>query len=133
MGELLSIYKLIKGKNIRCIINLLFLLDIFFIYISNVIPFPGSLQNPPITSPCFYECAPTCPLLLLSPFPGINVHWAIKSTQDLGPLLPAMPNMTILCYICTWGHGLLHLYSLVGDLVLGSSGVSCCLILLFSL
>ena len=59
-------------------------------------PFRVPLQKPPITSPCFYESAPTCPLLLLSPFPGINVHWAIKSTQDLGPLLPGMPNMTIL-------------------------------------
>ena len=62
-------------------------------------PFRVPLQKPPITSPCFYECAPTCPLLLLSPFPGINVHWAIKSTQDLGPLLPGMPNMTYVTYV----------------------------------
>lgn len=53
-------------------------------------------RNPLLLPACFYEGPPTCPHLLLSPFPGINVHWAIKSTQDLGPLLPGMPNMTIL-------------------------------------
>jgi hypothetical protein len=29
----------------------------------------------------------------------------------------------IFCYICTWSHGSLHVYSLVGGLVPGSSGV----------
>jgi hypothetical protein len=28
----------------------------------------------------------------------------------------------ILCYMCDWSHGLLHVYSLVGGLVPGSSG-----------
>jgi hypothetical protein len=33
-----------------------------------------------------------------------------------------MPNKTILCYICGWSHGFLHVYSLVGGLDPLSSG-----------
>jgi len=33
-----------------------------------------------------------------------------------------MPYKAILCYICNWSHGPLHVYSLVGSLVLGSFG-----------
>jgi len=33
-----------------------------------------------------------------------------------------MPDKAILCYICSWSHGLLHVHSLVGGLVPGSSG-----------
>ena len=32
------------------------------------------------------------------------------------------PTKAILCYICSWSHGFLPVYSLVGDLVPGSSG-----------
>jgi hypothetical protein len=31
------------------------------------------------------------------------------------------PNKAILCYICSWSHESLHVYSLVGGLVPGSS------------
>jgi hypothetical protein len=34
-----------------------------------------------------------------------------------------MPVKAIFCYICSWSHGFLHVYSLVGGLVPGSSGV----------
>jgi hypothetical protein len=33
-----------------------------------------------------------------------------------------MSNKAILCYICSWSHGSLYVYYLVGDLVSGSSG-----------
>ena len=33
-----------------------------------------------------------------------------------------MSDKAILCYICSWSHGSLHVYSLVGGLVSGSSG-----------
>jgi hypothetical protein len=47
--------------------NFLYLLDIFFIYISNVIPkTPYTLPQP---------CFPTHPLLLLGP--GIPLNWGI--------------------------------------------------------
>jgi hypothetical protein len=49
---------------------------------------------------------------------GFSSHWC-----HLKPL----------CYICGWSHGYLHVYSLVGGLVLGSSGGSCWLILLLFL
>jgi hypothetical protein len=54
--------------------------------------------------------------------PPISLHWAIEPSQDRGPLLPLMPNKAILCYIYGWSHGTLHVYSLVGGLVPGSSG-----------
>jgi hypothetical protein len=31
-----------------------------------------------------------------------------------------MPDKVILCYICGWSHGTLHVYSLVGGLVPGA-------------
>ena len=34
-----------------------------------------------------------------------------------------MSHKAILCYICGWSHGFLHVYSLVGGLVPGRSGV----------
>jgi hypothetical protein len=34
-----------------------------------------------------------------------------------------MSYKAIICYICGWNHGSLHVYSLVGDLAPGSSGV----------
>jgi hypothetical protein len=59
-----------------CQIN--FLIDLFFIYISNVIPFPGLPSKIPIHP--HSRCSPTHPLLL--PCPGIPLHWGIKSSQD---------------------------------------------------
>ena len=79
---------------------------------------PGiSLSHPP--SPCFYEGVPP----LLSPRPGIPLHWGIEPSQDQGCLLPLMSNKAILCYICCWSHGSFHIYTLVSGLVPGSPGV----------
>jgi hypothetical protein len=76
------------------------------------------LQKP--VSPPLFPCSPTHPLLL--PGPGIPLYWGLEPSQDQGPLLPLMINKAILCYICSWSHGSLHVYSLVGGLVPGSSG-----------
>ena len=105
----------------------LFLLDIFFIYISNVIHFhsfssKNSLSPPP---------SPGSPNHPHNHSPGIPLHWGIKPSQDQGPLLPLMTNKAILCYICSWSHGSLHVYSLVGDLVPGRFWGFGWLILLF--
>jgi hypothetical protein len=54
--------------------------------------------------------------------PGIPLHQEIEPSQGQGPLLLVMPDNTILCYICSWNHGSLHVYSLVGGVVPGSSG-----------
>jgi hypothetical protein len=45
-----------------------------------------------------------------------------KYTGKKGPLLPLMSDKGILCYVCDWSHGSLHVYTLVGGLVPGSSG-----------
>ena len=44
-----------------------------------------------------------------------------QPSEDQGSLLPLMPNKTILCYMCSWSLGSLHVYSLVSGLVPGSS------------
>ena len=78
-----------------------------------------SLETPSLLpSCCFYEGA----YILPPPHPGIPLHWGMKLSQDQGPLLPLMSNKSILCYICSWSHGTLHLCSLVGGLVPVSSG-----------
>ena len=66
---------------------------------------------------------PISPLLLLAnPPTPISLSWH-SSTLDEGTLLPWMYNKAIFCYICIWSHGSLHVYSLVGGLVLGALGV----------
>jgi hypothetical protein len=57
-----------------------FLLDIFFTYISKaILKVPYNLPQP---------CFQTHPLLL--PGPGGPLYWGIESPQDQGPLLPLM-------------------------------------------
>jgi hypothetical protein len=66
---------------------LLLLLDILFIYISNVILFPGfPFKN--ALSPLPYPYSPTHPIPL--PGPGIPLYWGILTSQDQVPLLPLM-------------------------------------------
>jgi hypothetical protein len=108
----------------------LFLLDIFIIYISNDIPFPGFPSENPLSYPPS-PCSPTHPLPL--PGPDIPLQWGIKPSQDQGPLLPLISNKAILCYICSWRHWSLHVYSSVGGLVPGSSGDTGWFLLLFFL
>ena len=89
-----------------------------FIYITNDIPFPGfSTDNPLSNTPS--TCSPTYPLPL--PYPGIYLYWGIEPSQDQVPNLPLRSYDAIPCYICTWSHGSLHAYSLVGSLVPGNS------------
>ena len=98
-----------------------FLLDILFIYILNVIPFPGYPSRKPTSHPpstCFYEGDPPTTYPPLPPHPGIPLPLGIEPSRDQG----LMPDKAILCYICCWNHGSLHVYSLVSGLVLGSSG-----------
>ena len=65
----------------------IFLLDIFFIDISNVIHFSSfasgiALSHPP--SLCFYEGVPPLIQPLLPPCPRIPLHWVTKPSQDQG-------------------------------------------------
>ena len=99
-------------------------MDILFIYISYVIPFPDSLPRTPVShslSLCFYEGAvpPTYPLPLHCP--GILLHSGIEPSQDREPFFTLMSDKAILCCICGWSHGFLYVYSLIGGLVSGSS------------
>jgi hypothetical protein len=95
-----------------------FFVRFFFIYILNVLPFPGFPSENPVSHP-LSPCSLTHPLPL--PCPGIPLHWGIEPSQDQGPLLPLMTVEAIHCYICGWSHGSLHVYSLVDGLVPGNS------------
>jgi hypothetical protein len=64
------------------------------------------------------------PPTLEFPYTGAS----IELSQDQGPLLPLMPNKAILCFMCSCSHGSLHVYSLIGGLVPGSSGWGDCLV-----
>jgi hypothetical protein len=86
-----------------------YLLYIFFIYISNVIPLPGfPSENPLSLNPSPSPYSPTQPLC--PPGPGIALHWGIEPLQDQGPLLPLMTDKAILC----WSHKSHHVYVLFG-------------------
>jgi hypothetical protein len=97
-----------------------FKLDILFIYISNVIAsksqFP--LWKLPIPPP-----ASMMVLTHMQTYYGLAT-WCMEPSHDQGPLLPLMSDKAILCYICSWTHGTLPVYSLVGGLVSGNSGGS---------
>jgi hypothetical protein len=111
-----------KCKRVRS--SRLFLLDIFFTYISNVIPY--LLSRKPLfhpQSPCFRKGAPPPTHLPILPWQSRTL--GIEPSQEQGALLPLMPNKAILCYICFWSHGSLHVYSLIGGLVPGSSEGIC--------
>jgi hypothetical protein len=82
-------------------------------------PFP---VKPPIHSlmpPCFYEGAPPPSHSFLFYHASIPLLWIIEPPQDQGPSITLMPDKAILCYICSWRHGPIHVYSLLGGLVPG--------------
>jgi hypothetical protein len=96
---------------------------------------PLSLCSPgkpliPSTFPLRYEGVHTP---IPDSLPLNSLYWSIEPSKDQGPLLPLMPNKVILCFICSWSHGSLHVHTLVGDLFPGSSGESGWLIMLFFL
>jgi hypothetical protein len=82
-------------------------------------PFQVSPSGNPLAhlpSPCCYEGTspppPTHPLL--PSCPDIPLHCSIKHSLARGPLLPLMSNKAILCHMCSWSHGSLHVYILFG-------------------
>jgi hypothetical protein len=80
-----------------------FLLDIFFIYISNAIP------KAPYTFPT--PCLPTRPLLL--PGPGIPLYWGIWTSEYKGASLPSdgrhMHMLHMQLETQLWGYWLVHI------------------------
>ena len=113
---------------IICIL-LKFLLDIFYIYIWNLTPFPGFPSETPYSIPLPLCINLPLPLPVLAfPYTG-----AMEPSQVQRPLFSLMSDQAILCYPCGWSHGSLLVYSLVGALVPGSSGVAGWFILLFLL
>jgi hypothetical protein len=83
--------------------------------------FPVIPPKPPIPPPCFFEGVSPSDSLLPHCL-NISLNQVINISQDQGPPLVLIPDKAILCYICSWSHGSLHVYFLVGGLVPGSSG-----------
>jgi hypothetical protein len=93
-----------------------FLLDIFYIYISNVISFPDFPSNPPVLSPL--------PLFTNPPTPASRTRHSstlwLEHSQGQGPIFPLMTNKAVHYYICNWSHGSHHVYFLFVGLFPGS-------------
>jgi hypothetical protein len=66
-------YKTSQNKRMKNCFSLL--LDIFFIYSSNFIPFSSFPSKNPLC-PSYFPCSPTHPLPL--PGPGIPLYWGIE-------------------------------------------------------
>jgi hypothetical protein len=76
-------------------------------------------QKPPIASPLpllLWGCVPTHPPNPTSPpsYSPTLGHWVFTGPRASSPI------NAILCCICCWSHGFLHVYSLVGSLDNGS-------------
>ena len=69
------------------------------LYKSFVLPFT-SMRVFPYPPPPLLPCCSS-----------ITLYWGIKPPQDQKPSLPLMSDKAILCYICSWSHGFLHMYS----------------------
>ena len=68
------------------------------------LPFTSLLPNPPFL--CLYEGAPLhthpfCLTSLASP--------SLEPSQDQVPPFPLIPDEAVLCYICSWSYGLVHI------------------------
>lgn len=86
--------------------------------------FPVSLPQP-------YPTSPPSPLPLRGRSHSSLIPFSGASSQV--PPRPLMPDEAVLCYICSRSHGPVHVSSLVGSLVPGSSEGPGQLILLFFL
>ena len=109
--------------------TLLFLLDIFFIYISNVILFSS-----------FPSKSPLSPLPPPASQPTHSHSWSCHSPilghrafTGQGSLLPLVTNQAILCYIYSQRHKFNHVISLIGGIVPRSPGDTGQFILMFPL
>jgi hypothetical protein len=118
------------GKRLEFLLTSTFILFYFIGYFNYLYfryyPFPNFPPRNSLSHPhpsCFYEGVPHPPTHPVPPpCPTIPLHWGTKPSWDKGPLLPLMPYKVILCYIYSWSHGSLRVYSLVGGLNPGSSG-----------
>jgi hypothetical protein len=86
-------------------------------------PSQVSSSETPYPSPLSVSVRPHPPIhpLPSSLIVGIPLPWGIQPPQAQGSLLPLKSNKAILCHICSWSHRSLHVYSLVGGPVPGSS------------
>jgi hypothetical protein len=88
-----------------------FVLLIILFVTFQMIPIPLPLHSLPL---CLYEGVPPPTHPFLPYFSSIPLHWGIKPPST-GPPLPLMSDKAILCYICIWSHGSLHVYSFGGQ------------------
>jgi len=102
-----------------CLFYISFFYWIFYLHFKCYPLSRFSLQKPSI-SPCFYEGA--LPLLTSTSPPWQSPTLGHRTLIGPRSSPPLMPNKAILCYICSWSHGSVYVYSWEGGLVPGSSG-----------
>jgi hypothetical protein len=81
-----------REKHVFTIYLFIYFLDIFFIYISNVITFSNLPSRNPLSPPL--PLLPNPPTTI--PGPGISPIQGIEPSQDQGPLFPLMTDQAIL-------------------------------------
>ena len=85
-----------------------FLLDIFFIYISNGIPFPGFPSENPLSPPVSSAHQHTLLFLVL----GIPLHWGTEPSHPLLQMGAGVPCVLFGCWFSPWeprGYRLIHI------------------------
>jgi hypothetical protein len=108
-------------------LNLFFIGYFIYLHFScyPLLQFPLHKSHIPSPSPGFCERPPPFIHPFLPHHPGILLLWGIEPLQEEGPPIPLIPDKAALCYVCSWSHGTLHVYSLVGGLISGSFGGGC--------
>ena len=91
-----------------CLLFYLFIFQLFVIFWFLLCKLPT-----PFFLPCLYEGSPSTTHPIMPHHLSIQLCWGIKPSQDQRPLLPWMPDKVILCYIYSWSHVSLHMYTLV--------------------
>ena len=102
--------------------NLLGILFTFQMF-SSILVFPPQTLYP-IPPPLYLlKVAPSLTYPLLPHTSSIHLCWGINPLQNQGLPLSLTPDKAILCYIYTWIHRSIHVYSLIGGFVPKSSEV----------
>jgi hypothetical protein len=84
-------------------------------------PFPVVVPPNPLPHPPFPASMRVLPHPLIHSHLPHSPAFSYTGASSLHRTITWRPYKAILCYICGWSHGSLHVYFLVGDLVPGSS------------
>jgi hypothetical protein len=103
----------------RFLLNILFTYQMLSSFQVSPLEVPYLIPPPPAS---IRVVLPSQPITyIFPPWHSPTLGHRTPSGSRVSP--PTMPTKALLCHICGWSHGSLHVFSLVGDLVPGSSRV----------